>query len=298
MMDNVLLVDFNDLFVLAVGLSMAYVVFKDKRQSSFFHILVNITESLKNWALDKKTRPQQQEEAVIARISYYMNSGLLQEKTKGALELVAQKANDVVSKVRELEKWISDKIAFHTKTDFLSVISYDCFLFGVFVLFAGVFQNKEHVCVDGLVEVMLFAMTVLLMHCLVFEHLVIDKRWKNFLRPSIVLHNVFLLMALGIGLSCKGTIPFPFSAEVLPVCCVVMCFGGFLAYLLMNILVNILLSVVVLYKIWCLKISSNAKMHETDMARYQVELDRVDGRLKKEKLGESMSFRVDDACTE
>lgn len=36
MLDNVNLVDFNDLFVIAVGLSMAYVVFENKRQASFF----------------------------------------------------------------------------------------------------------------------------------------------------------------------------------------------------------------------------------------------------------------------
>lgn len=54
MLDGIKLVDFNDLFVIAVGLSMAYVVFEGKRQSSFFHILSKITDTLKNWVLDKK----------------------------------------------------------------------------------------------------------------------------------------------------------------------------------------------------------------------------------------------------
>ena len=71
MLEGVRLVDFNDLFVIAIGLSMTYVVFEGKRQSSFFHILSKITETLKNWVLEKKTKPQQQEEAVIAKIDYY-----------------------------------------------------------------------------------------------------------------------------------------------------------------------------------------------------------------------------------
>lgn len=54
MLDGIKLVDFNDLFVIAVGLSMAYVVFEGKRQSSFFHILSKITDTLKNWGWTKK----------------------------------------------------------------------------------------------------------------------------------------------------------------------------------------------------------------------------------------------------
>lgn len=47
MCDKIQLADFNDLFVLAVGLSMAYVIIEGKRQSSFYHILAKITDTIK-----------------------------------------------------------------------------------------------------------------------------------------------------------------------------------------------------------------------------------------------------------
>ena len=298
MMDNVLLVDFENLFVLAVGLSMAYIVFEEKREFSFFSILSRITETLKSWVLDKKTKPQQKEESVIAKIDYYLNSGLLKESTKGALDLVSRKAKDVVQSVHDLEEWSSEKIKFHTKTKFLSVISYDCFLFGIFVLFVGVFQNKSQVCVDGLLGVMLFAMSILLLHCLVFEHLELKKKWERIIRPSMVFHTILLLIALWTGIACKESFWLPVDSGVLPVCCAVMCFSGFLAYLAMNILANIVLAIIVLYKISSLKISVKAKGHEDDMARYQDELAEIDRQLGKEKLGQSISVVATDVCTE
>lgn len=293
------LVDFNDLFVLAVGLSMAYVIFEGRREYSFFYVLSRITETLKYWVLDMKTKPQQKEEAIIAKIDYYLKSGLLKDETKGALDLVSRKAKEVVGKVHELEAWSERKLRFHTKTSFLSVISYDCFLFGLFVLFAGVFQHKCGTCVDGLLEVMLLSVSVLLLHCLWFERLEMDCRWKRILGPGLVLHSFIFVGALIWGTFHREITLLPFlDAGVLPVYCAVACFIGFIAYLVMNILSNIVLAVIISVKISLLKISENAETHRTDMERYREELDDIDNRLKEDDLSENISVTPDSVCTD
>lgn len=297
MLEGVRLVDFNDLFVIAIGLSMTYVVFEGKRQSSFFHILSKITETLKNWVLEKKTKPQQQEEAVIAKIDYYLKSGLLKDETKGALGLVSQKAKEVVNKVHKLECWSDSKLKFHTKTDFLSIISYDCFLFGLLVLFIGVFQNKCNIYINGLLEIMLLGILFLLLHCLLFERLEINRKWKKFLQPGFVLHSLIFIIALVSGIYCNKILSPTFGEGVLPICSAIACFISFIAYLITNILSNFVLSIIILGKIFFLKISANAKTHEEDVKRYQQELDEIDNRLKEENLSQNISVTPDGVCT-
>ena len=155
-MKYLLLLDFNDLYVIAVGVSMAYIVIESRNGGkSFFSFLSKMTNIVQSIALDYKTRPQQNEELVIAKIKYYLNSDKLQETTKGALDLLCQKAEDVMKSVINLEKWFKHKMAFHTKTDYLDVISCDSFIYGMFVLFVGALQNKCNVEISGLLEWML-----------------------------------------------------------------------------------------------------------------------------------------------
>lgn len=290
MLNDVQLVDFNDLFVIAIGLSMAYIIFEGKQQSSFFHVLSRITETLKNWVLDKKTKSQQREEAVITRIDYFLKSKLLQDTTQGALELVSKKAKEVVDKVHELESWSDKKLKFHTQTKFLSIISYDCFLFGIFILFVGVFQNKCSIHINGLLEIMLLSIVVLLVHCLGFEKLENNKRWQKIFGPGFILHSLVFIAALWFGLCNKDKSYFSLDNGILSICCSVACFIGFIAYLLMNILSNLVLVVIILIKIGLLKISTNAKDHENDVKRYGKELNEVENKLKKEELLQSIDI--------
>lgn len=298
MCDKIQLADFNDLFVLAVGLSMAYVIIEGKRQSSFYHILAKITDTIKEQALRIRTKPLRQEEALIARIDYYLSSGLLRDETRGALNLISQKANEVVEDVHRVEEWSERKLRFHTKTDFLPVISYDCFLFGIFVLVVGVLQEKCSMCIDGLVQIMLMALLALLVHCLWFERLEMDKRWKRFLGPGFVWHSVILIVALFVGIKWMETVLFPVGSGMLSACCAGACFIGFIAYLALNILANFILFIRIMVKIFSLKIQANAKTHETDLGRYQEELDKIDQKLREENLSKFMDVTADSICTE
>lgn len=196
-MNNLSLVDFNDLFVIAVGVSMAYIVIESKQTGkSFFSILSKITQVAQTMILAYKAKPQLKEEAVISQIKYYLSSNKLNEQTRGALGLVCDKAEEVMQSVNQLEEWIKHKMKFHTKTDFLSVISYDSFFLGMFVLFIGALQNKCEIQCNGLVEWMLLAMFFSLIHCLIYERLEIDSTFKKWTKPNIFTHSVVLAICL------------------------------------------------------------------------------------------------------
>ena len=188
---------------------------------------------MKNWTLNWKTKSQQEEEAVISQIDYYIQSGLLEEKTEGALELISRNAKEVIQRIHDLEKEIEQSIKRHTTTNYLGVISYDCFIYGIYILFVGVLQNKESVCVDGLMLIMLVTMLVLLIHSLVAEHVNFGR-----LAPSYLLHSVVLLMGISISCWYYNQPVEAISTTWLSILSIIVCFSGFMAYLIANIVAN------------------------------------------------------------
>lgn len=291
-MENLRLVDFNDLFVIAIGVSMAYIVIETRQVGkSFFSILSKITNIVQNLVLDYKTKPQQNEEAVISQIKYYLSSGMLEEQTIGGLKLVCDKAEDVMYGVESLEEWIKHKMEFHTKTDFLSVISYDSFLYGLFVLFIGALQNKcsSFQCL-GLLECVLLAILLCLTHCLVYERLEIDNKLKKWTKPNIFTHSVILIVCLIVGII-RQDIPFVDMDEGwIAVISVIACFIGFIAYLFTTIVANIILLVINLIRIIKLDINAEVKSQKDDIKRYQQELDKIDREMKIENIGGNFVF--------
>lgn len=293
MWDNIQLVDFNDLFVISIGLSMAYIVLGNKKeQASFFHVLSQITEYVKNWTLNWKTKSQQEEEAVISQIDYYIQSGLLEEKTEGALELISRNAKEVIQRIHDLEKEIEQSIKRHTTTNYLGVISYDCFIYGIYILFVGVLQNKESVCVDGLMLIMLVTMLVLLIHSLVAEHASFGR-----LAPSYLLHSVVLLMGISISCWYYNQPVEAISTTWLSILSVIVCFSGFMAYLIANIVANIFLAIDGAWKIFWLKMPEKIESHRKDMARYKPELDAIDTQLRSENLSPNISVAAENTYT-
>lgn len=297
-MENLELVDFNDLFVIAVGVSMAYIVIETRQVGkSFFSILSKITSIVQNWVLDYKTKPQQNEEAVISQIQYYLSSGRLNAQTVGALDLVCTKAEDVMCRVKALEEWIKHKMEFHTKTDFLNVISYDSFLYGLFVLFIGALQHKLELPCKGLLEYMLMAILVCLVHCLIFERLEIDEAWKRWCKPNIFTHSIILIAFLIIGIIQCNTPFMEIESGWLAISSVAACFIGFIAYLLATVTANIILLVINLRKIIKLDINAEVKSQKDDIGRYQQELDSIDQAIKDENLVGNFAFDVSEGET-
>lgn len=293
-MCSIQLVDFNDLFVIAIGLSMAYIVLGNKKeQASFFRVLLRITEYVKNRALNLKTRSQQEEEAVISQIDYYIQSGLLETETQGALKLISGKAKEVIQHAHDLEKEIEQSIKRRTKTNYLGVISYDCFIYGIFVLFMGVLQNKESQDVDGLMLVINGTMALLLLHCIVAEH-------GDFghLNPNYLLHSVVLLIGFGAGCGLYGKFSGGLSTTWVSILSVVVCFSSFIAYLIANILANVLLAIWAAWKIYGLKMSEKIESHKDDMARFKPELDKIDKQLRNKNLSSDISVAAENIYTD
>lgn len=297
-MNNLLLLDFNDLYVIAVGVSMAYIVIERRNGGkSFFSFLSKMTNIVQSIALDYKTRPQQNEELVIAKIKYYLNSDKLLETTKGALNLVCQKAEDVMESVTNLEKWFKHKMAFHTKTDYLNVISCDSFIYGLFVLFVGALQNKCKVEVSGLLEWMLLFVVIGLFHCLVFERLEVSNKYLKIFQPNIFLHVIFAILFLIVGILYHDSPVLTISVGWLSIFSVIASFVGFITYLTTTLIANVILMVVMLIKIFSLKIDENVKQQRDDINRYQEELDAIDQELKNEPLDDEFTLIGGEVAT-
>lgn len=296
MVETIELVTFNDLYVIAVGLSATYIIVESaKNKMSFFSFLSQISIFVQNWLLMWKTKPQQEEEALISRIDYYLNSNLLSPETIGALRLVSNKAKDDVKKIKDLEKQMQRKIEFHTKADFLSIASFDCFILGLFVLFIGAFQKGDNI--NGFVCAVLIAMAVFLLHCLVFERLEMTG-WKKYFKPTIFMHSLLWIVVLCCGFSFEECNTLPISCGWLTIGALLGCFAGFISYLIVNILSNIVLLVYFIIRIFSLNINSHTKLLKRDIERYRNELDNIENTLSQERLSESTTISVEATTTQ
>ena len=292
MLERLQFVDFNDIYVIAVGVSMAYIVVEAKvGKASFFSILSNITTWVKGKLLEDKKKIKEEEEDITTQIDYYVNSDLLDAMTKGSLLNTSERAKKEVAKIRDLEDWVERKLFFHTKTDFLNVISCDCFLFGLFILFAGVFSNKCGICIDGLVQIVICTIGLLLIHCLWFERLE-PSSCNEYIKPSIPLHCILFCIAVYIGYQQYSTpIISGFDRPWLSITAVFTCFIGFLSYLLANILSNLYLSCKIFFKAKSINISKEkAQEHRGEIEKYREELDEIDRKLKESKLSTKLAI--------
>ena len=278
------LVAFNDLYVIATGLTATYIAFASSVKTTFLDILSGFTSHIKEKALKRKEKPQREEETVIAQISYYLKSKLLSPQIEGALVLVASKANEVMEDIRSLEKWANDKQNFHTRSAYLRVISCDCFFWGLFVLFVGVLQDRCSFNINGLLQILLLVMGVCLLHCLLYEHVNIKK-----FKPKIWTHSLVLICALMVGIVYHNQEIFSFGCGVSAILSVAVCFCGFISYFLMNFIVDVILLVVILCKIFFLQITKRVEEQKKDIARYQTELDKIDTTLSQTDLQKDLS---------
>lgn len=296
MIDNLKFVDFNDIYVIAVGVSMAYIVVETKAEkASFFSILSDITTWVKEKLLNSKKKIKEEEENITTQIEYYINSDLLEDVTKGRLLSTLERAKKEVSKINELENWVERKLRFHTKTEFLNVISFDCFLYGLFVLFSGALQNKCGICIDGLIQIILFAIGIMLIHCLWFERIELTS-WKWYLQPRILLHGILLSIALIIGIYKHDILIIPtITCGWLSIISVFTCFIGFIAYLFANVLSNFVLSGIIFCKSLLIGVSAKkAQEHQDEIEKCRKELDKIDMQLKRLNLAQNITLTKKD----
>lgn len=300
-MNKLVLVDFNDLYVIAVGISMAYIVISRKNdksdEQSFFRFLSNITDFFQSLILYSKTKRLQKEEFVITKIEYYLKTNKLKDETKGALGLVCQKAKEVQERANNLEKWFKERLHLFTKTDYLNVVSCDCSIFGLIILYIGALANKTQTDYSGFVGWLLIFVCFGVVHCLIYERIPIKNDFIRITRPNIFLHSIIAVIFLLVGVKyCGGSI-LPISSDNLPIWSVFACFIGFIIYLVFTITANVVFFFIMLIRILCLKINVNVEQQKDDIERYKDELDSIDNAIKIEKLGDKFALTGGNAAT-
>lgn len=299
MLEKLQFVDFNDIYVIAIGISMAYIVVEAKvGTASFFSILSKITKWVKDKLLKGKKKIREEEEDIMTQIDYYIRSNLLVDVTKGSLLNTYERAEKEVKKISDLEDWVERKLSFHTKTDYLNVISCDCFLFGLFMLFVGVFPNKCGIYIDGLVQIVICTICLLLIHCLWFERLE-SSCWNEYIKPSIPLHCVLLCVAVYIGISmCSLPIIPCLNRPWLSIIAAFTCFLGFISYLIANLLSNLVLSIIIVRKALSIGISEEkANEHKDEIEKHRAELNDIDKQLKESKLSLTITGSTESVDT-
>lgn len=283
-MKNILLFDFNNLFVIAIGLAMAYMLIEDgERRGKFYSFLSHISQTIRDRALQRKSKGQQSLEAGIARIEFYISKNRLKPETCGALKLVRQKANKVVGRIKNVEEWSTKFSKFHTRNEFLQISAFDCFVYGISIIFVGTLQNKEGIEVGGFLQIMDIGMTILFFHCLAFEF-VNTLKHTYLLRPSVFIHGIALLFLMYIAWCNRNDTLFVVGEGWIEILSVFFAFGDFILYFCFNILVNIYVLIYTLVWIYNLNLGKEVQTQKDDINEYKEELDAVDEALKKDTL--------------
>lgn len=283
-MKNIILFDFNDLFVIAIGLAMAYMLIEDGgHRGKFYSFLSHISQAIRDRALQRKSKEQQSLEAGIARIEFYISKNLLKPETCGALKLVRQKANKVVGRIKNVEEWSTNFSEFHTRNEFLQISAFDCFVYGLSLIFVGTFQNKEGIEVGGFLQIMDIGMMILFFHCLAFEF-VNTLKHTYLLRPSVFIHGIALLFLIYFGWINRNDPLFEVGEGWIEILSVFFAFGGFILYFCFNILVNIYMLAYTLVWIFHLNLGKEVQIQKDDINGFKEELDAIDEELKKDTL--------------
>lgn len=274
-MESISLCDFNDLYVISVGLSMTYVYLESTETNKYFFLkfLEGVVESLKELAVKWRFRKRKNEEGILTKADYFIASGKLSNETAGGLKLIREKAKEVICKLEDHEKWIADKLNYHTTTQFLEVISLDAFFYALILLYVGAFENKEHFDVTPLMFVLNIAMFVFVVHCIIADHF--DKvRDNDYFKPRKIVHFILLICAVWGGLeldSANWMIQArPYLINLSPV----FCFIGFVGYLFIALCVLIIVMLAYYVKVFMIK--DKSKEHLEDINRYRNELEQVE----------------------
>lgn len=270
-----MLCDFNDLYVISVGLSMTYIYLESTEYSKYFFLkfLSGIGDSLKDFAVWLKFRKSKNEEVILTKADYFIDSGKLSNETAGGLKLIREKAKEIIVKLNEHSVWIENKLKYHTQTNYLEVISLDAFFYALVLLYVGAYENKEQMDVAPLLFVLCIVMLCFSLHCICADHIdaIGNSKWS---KPRKVVHTLLFGASVCLGLNIESagwlTLLSPYIIKMTPM----FCFIGFIGYLLVAFLILILVMLVYYCKVFSIK--DKSKEHMNDINRYREELERVE----------------------
>ncbi len=248
--------DFNDLFVIAIGLSAAYMLIRTEQRDNageaakdgkFYTILNRITDSISKWTLNTNSKILGEISKAQQIIDYYDKDESWDKSISSAITRMLEKhANAIDNRMNKVKTWNGVNLYRWGRANYFHVLTFDCFCFGIIVLIVGSFESRLGYNPVPLLHWMLFAMLFFITLSFVYEPHDSDTKPKivMWLCPRVVLHFLILIVALIIGCLAHKT-PWPnLDKNTLTLIIVAASFGGFLVYLCIIIIAGIIVSIV------------------------------------------------------
>lgn len=257
------IVDFNDLFVIAIGLSAAYMLIKTGKQGNtedvlngkFYAVLNNIISSIRKWAFNLHSQTVNKIIKAQQIADYYDKDESLDKGTWEPLKNLLEKhVRSIEDRMDKVKKWNGESLYRWGRANYFHVLTFDCFCFGIIMLIIGAFEHSRGLDPAPLLHWLLYAMVFLSILCIVYEPINIDTKPQivKWFCPGVVSHFLILLAALIVG-SLAGNTPWPsLDMNTLVLIAAAASFGGFLVYFGVIIIAGIIVSTVTFF--WTLSV--------------------------------------------
>lgn len=261
------IVDFNDLFVIAIGLSAAYMLIKTGQQGStedvlngkFYAVLNNIISSIRKWAFNLHSQTVNEIIRAQQIADYYDKDESLDKGTWVPLKNLLEKhVRSIEDRMDKVKKWNGESLYRWGRANYFHVLTFDCFCFGIIMLIIGAFEHSRGLDPTILLHWLLYAMLLLSFFCIVYEPINIDTKPPivKWFCPGVVSHFLILLVALVAGSLADNT-PWPsLDVNTLALIAAAASFGGFLVYFGVIIIAGIMVSIATFFWTLSVRISS------------------------------------------
>lgn len=258
------LVDFNDLFVIAIGLSAAYMLIKTEQRNGaeevikvgrFYTILNKITDSISKWTLNSNSKILNEVSKAQQIVDYYDKDESLDKDTWKVLrEFLEKHVKSIEERMERVKKWKGESLYRWGRANYFHVLTFDCFCFGIIMLIIGAFEHSRGLAPAPLLHWLLYAMIFLSILCIVYEPINIDTKPPivKWLCPRVVSHFLILLAALIAGSLANNTLWPNLDVNTLVLIVAATSFGGFLVYFSLIIIAGIIVSIVTFF--WTLSV--------------------------------------------
>lgn len=226
---------FINIYVIAVGISMAYVFVSKDRTQTFFRFLGNMSEWFANAVLRMRLKPKEMDSQLKAQIEYYLSLPDLEITLKTKLEVLYRDINKFLTNINVVESQLQTNLNSSTKVKYLNVISFDTFLYGLFIiLLIGFYRCKVTTYTNEMVFILSSLILLFNFHCIICDHIATTK---SFFVPRIISHVILWLVVL---IACylkfsPNQVEFFDNLQNHLVCSsLILCFSGFITYFVVS----------------------------------------------------------------
>lgn len=270
--------DFCNLYVIAIGLSLAYIVVLGEREKFPFRRFLDDMAKKFQQSVKSKIKPYQQEQTTIAQIRFYLNldkkDDLLNPKTIGALELIANKVTETIDKIKSIDESINKALSHHIKTDYLNVCAFDCTFYSFFLLILGPLSLKCGLHIDLWISFMNCSIVLAVIHCFLYDRCRIQHY-----PPRILWHSIYFTLGTIIFLLLGKRFE---NAKLLPEWVTpIICFSNFIVYFAISSIGCFFASHSISKAIRKLNLEKTAQDHADDLKRYKKDLQYIDTALEQ-----------------